>query len=139
MEPQLKGRSILIVDDHEPHRTLLINYLGGLGCRCVGASGGEEGLARMREENFELVLLDLAMDDLDGMEVLKRAQSESLAQHYIMMSAQGTISNAVEAIRLGAHDFLVKPFELAQLLELVTRVLRATTPGKGPSPDSRLV
>lgn len=139
MEPQLQGRSILIVDDHEPHRTLLINYLGGLGCRCVGASGGEEGLARMREETFELVLLDLAMDDLDGMEVLKRAQADNLAQHYIMMSAQGTISNAVEAIRLGAQDFLVKPFELEQLLQLVQRVLRATVPGTGPSADPRLL
>lgn len=139
LEPQLQGRSILIVDDHEPHRTLLINYLGSLGCRCVGADGGETGLARMREETFELVLLDLAMDDLDGMEVLKRAKSNNLAAHYIMMSAQGTISNAVEAIRLGAQDFLVKPFELEQLLGLVKRVLRANTPGTEPSADPRLL
>jgi len=138
VEPQLQGRSILVVDDHEAHRNLLINFLGGLGCTCVGASGGEEGLARMREQTFELVLLDLAMDDLDGMEVLRRAQADNLAQHYVMMSAQGTISNAVEAIRLGAVDFLVKPFELEQLLALVVRVLRAGAPGDRPASDPRL-
>lgn len=138
-EPNLDGRSILIVDDHEPHRTLLINYLGGLGARCVGASGGNEGLAAMQAETFDLVLLDLAMEDLDGMEVLRRAQGKNFAHHFVMMSAQGTISNAVEAIRLGAHDFLVKPFELEQLLALVQRVLRTSAPGAEPQRDPRLV
>jgi len=139
VDAQLTGRSILIVDDHEPHRTLLMNYLGSLGARCVAAGGGEAGLARMREETFELVFLDLAMDDLDGMEVLNRAQAENLALHYVMMSAQGTISNAVEAIRLGAQDFLVKPFELDQLLQLVLRVLRSSEPGQGLSQDPRIL
>src|SRR5687768_9426970 len=106
----LRGASVLIVDDHEPHRTLLANYLGALGCACSTAGGGNEALEKMAARQFDLVLLDLRMDDLDGMEVLKRARQGGMKHDCIMMSAEGTISHAVEAIRLGATDFLVKPF-----------------------------
>ena len=135
----LRGASVLIVDDHEPHRTLLANYLGALGCACSTAGGGNEALEKMGHKAFDLVLLDLRMDDLDGMEVLKRAREAGHKHDCIMMSAEGTISHAVEAIRLGATDFLVKPFELDELHELVRRVL--TTRGRGGSnePDPRLV
>ncbi len=130
---------MLIVDDHDAHRNLLTNYLGGLGCRCQGASGGNEALDRMAAAPFDLVLLDLRMDDLDGMEVLKRARARGMAANCIMMSAEGTISHAVDAIRLGATDFLVKPFELDQLLGMVRRVLGSLAPGDGMGPDPRLV
>jgi DNA-binding NtrC family response regulator len=134
----LEGRSVLIVDDHDAHRNLLTNYLGVLGCRCQGASGGNEALDRMAATPFDLVLLDLRMDDLDGMEVLKRARARGMAANCIMMSAEGTISHAVDAIRLGATDFLVKPFELEQLTGLVRRVLGSLAPGDGTRQDPRL-
>jgi DNA-binding NtrC family response regulator len=136
-ESALVGRKILIVDDHEPHRNLLANYLGAVGCKCTGAGGGNEALARMAAQPFDLVLLDLRMDDLDGMEVLKRARAQGLAHNCIMMSAEGTISHAVEAIRLGARDFLVKPFELEQLHETVQRVLGGPLPGAPGARDPR--
>jgi two-component system, NtrC family, response regulator AtoC len=129
---------VLIVDDHDAHRNLLTNYLGVLGCRCQGASGGNEALDRMAATPFDLVLLDLRMDDLDGMEVLKRARARGMAANCIMMSAEGTISHAVDAIRLGATDFLVKPFELEQLTGLVRRVLGSLAPGDGTRQDPRL-
>jgi DNA-binding NtrC family response regulator len=134
----LVGRSILIVDDHEPHRTLLANYLTAVGCECTGAGGGQEALANMRERAFDLVLLDLRMDDLDGMEVLNRARSEGLQHTCIMMSAEGTISHAVDAIRLGAKDFLVKPFELEQLHDTVCRALGRPTDSAAGEQDPRL-
>ncbi|MEX1367973.1 MAG: sigma-54 dependent transcriptional regulator [Nannocystaceae bacterium] len=137
-DPLLEGRSVLVVDDHEAHRQLLTNYLGGLGCRCQGASGGNEALDRMAATPYDLVLLDLRMDDLDGMEVLKRARARGMAANCIMMSAEGTISHAVEAIRLGATDFLVKPFELEQLLGMARRVLGGLAPGGGAGQDPRL-
>ena len=135
-ETMLRGRTILIVDDHEPHRTLLANYLGAVGCDCAVASGGGEALQKMEARGFDLVLLDLRMDDLDGMEVLQRARSKGMAQNCVMMSAEGTISHAVEAIRLGAKDFLVKPFELEQLHDTVCRVIgaKANDPKLGPDP-----
>ncbi|HET6581832.1 MAG TPA: sigma-54 dependent transcriptional regulator [Nannocystaceae bacterium] len=135
----LRGASVLIVDDHEPHRMLLANYLGALGCACTAASGGNEALERMAGSPFDLVLLDLRMDDLDGMEVLKRARGRGIAPDCIMMSAEGTISHAVEAIRLGATDFLVKPFELEQLHDLVRRILGSKHRDTTSERDPRLV
>jgi DNA-binding NtrC family response regulator len=135
----LRGASVLIVDDHEPHRMLLANYLGALGCACTAASGGNEALERMAGSPFDLVLLDLRMDDLDGMEVLKRARNRGIAPDCIMMSAEGTISHAVEAIRLGATDFLVKPFELEQLHDLVRRVLGSKNRDTTSERDPRLI
>jgi DNA-binding NtrC family response regulator len=135
----LRGASVLIVDDHEPHRTLLANYLGAIGCACSTAGGGNEALEKMAARPFDLVLLDLRMDDLDGMEVLKRARDSGMTHDCIMMSAEGTISHAVEAIRLGATDFLVKPFELDELHDLVRRVLITRGRGGSNEPDPRLV
>ncbi|MBX7081632.1 MAG: sigma-54 dependent transcriptional regulator [Nannocystaceae bacterium] len=135
----LRGAAVLIVDDHEAHRTLLSNYLTALGCACSVAGGGTEALAKLSAQSFDLVLLDLRMDDLDGMEVLKRARQSGFNRDCIMMSAEGTISHAVEAIRLGATDFLVKPFELSQLHDLMRRVLASRSPGAGSERDPRLM
>jgi len=133
----LPGSSVLIVDDHEPHRTLLQNYLTAVGCQCTGAGGGTEALDQLGKREFDVVLLDLRMDDIDGMEVLKRARKQGHDAPTIMMSAEGTISHAVEAIRLGAKDFLVKPFELEQLHDTVTRVLGSGRGGAAAGPDPR--
>lgn len=135
----VQGRTILIVDDHEAHRTLLMNYLGALGCECTGAEGGNTALEQLDQRTFDLCLLDLRMDDIDGMEVLKRARSRGHLVNTIMMSAEGTISHAVDAIRLGAKDFLVKPFELEQLHETVCRVIGGSSNPDQPSVDPRLL
>ncbi len=125
---------MLIVDDHEPHRTLLMNYLAAIGCACEGAGGGKDALIKLSDAAYDLVLLDLRMDDLDGMEVLRRSRAQGIALNAVMMSAEGTISHAVEAIRLGARDFLVKPFELDRLHATLERVLGGAGRG-GPSPS----
>lgn len=135
-EMNLAGKSILVVDDHDPTRNLLVNFLDGLGATVANASGGIDALKQMRETTFDLVLLDLRMDDMDGLAVLKKAKSEDLAKNYTMMSAEGTVPAAVEAIRLGASDFLVKPFDLNELMSVVTRVLRIQG-SEDPSKDPR--
>ena len=135
-DTSLSGKAILVVDDHDPTRNLLVNFLEGLGAEVRDASGGHAALDAMKERTFDLVLLDLRMDDMDGLAVLKRAKSEELARNYIMMSAEGTVPAAVEAIRLGASDFLVKPFDLNELMTVVTRVLRLHADGS-PARDPR--
>ena len=129
-DTDLAGKHILVVDDHDPTRNLLVNFLEGLGGTVADASGGHAALAAMGEQTFDLVLLDLRMDDMDGLAVLKKAKSAELAKNYIMMSAEGTVPAAVEAIRLGASDFLVKPFDLNELMTVVTRVLRLNLDGQ---------
>ncbi len=133
----LRGRSILVVDDHDAHRHYLVDILRGLGADVDQATGGNEALAKMANKPFDLALLDLRMDDMDGLEVLKRARERQLARNYTMMSAEGTIASAVEAIHLGASDFLVKPFEPSQLVEVVRRVLKVL-PDTAEQRDPRL-
>lgn len=137
VDSTLVGTSVLIVDDHEPQRTLLHNYLSAVGCMCTGAGGGVEALDKLSKQDYDAVLLDLRMDDLDGMEVLKRARAEGRTCPTIMMSAEGTISHAVEAIRTGAKDFLVKPFELELLHKTVQRAVVKASGTSGPGQDPR--
>ena len=122
-DTSLSGKAILVVDDHDPTRNLLVNFLEGLGAEVRDASGGHAALDTMKERTFDLVLLDLRMDDMDGLAVLKRAKSEELARNYIMMSTEGTVPAAVgDPAR--ASDFLVNPFDLNEPMTVVTRVLR---------------
>ncbi|GEM_PF-43338 len=134
-EPGLRGRKILVVDDHAETRQLLVTFLSTLKCEVEAASGGYEALQKMAARRPDLVLLDLRMDDMDGLEVLRRARADNLAKNYTMMSGEGTVPLAVEAIRLGASDFLVKPFELETLLKILRRVLEAE--GKTGAQDHR--
>ena len=78
----LAGKSLLVVDDHDPTRNLLVNFLEGLGATVANASGGIDALKQMGDARFDLVLLDLRMDDMDGLAVLKKAKSEDLAKNY---------------------------------------------------------
>ncbi len=109
---------------------MLESYLGAQGIRCASASGGKEALDQLARDRFDLVLLDLRMDDLDGMQVLRQAGALGHETTFLMMSAEGTIAHAVEAIRLGAADFLVKPFEMPTLTSAIDRAL-----GAPPTPD----
>jgi DNA-binding NtrC family response regulator len=136
-EQGLRGRSILVVDDHDPIRNLLINYLGTLGCQVDGASGGRQALEFMRKSTYDLVLLDVRMEDMDGLAVLKQARAAGYARNFIMMSAEGTVPSAVESIHMGAADFLLKPFELDSLNESVRGILRPDRDGAS-QPDARL-
>ncbi|TPV95472.1 MAG: sigma-54-dependent Fis family transcriptional regulator [Myxococcales bacterium FL481] len=133
--PPLGGQSVLVVDDNDAIRSLLATYLSTLGCVVESAPGGSDALERMAEQTYDLVLLDLKMNDLDGLEVLKRAKPQGLARNYMMMSAQGSVGTAVDAIRLGAADFLLKPFDLPDLGDAVIRVLGRSVSATGTSDD----
>ncbi len=109
---------ILVVDDEEPLRQLLRKEFSRSGHLVETARDGEEGLARYREEIFNVVLLDIRMPGLDGVETLKRMRKETTLPEIIVLTGHGTIESAVECIKLGAYDYLTKPIKLAEL-ELV--------------------
>lgn len=136
--PSLKGHAILVVDDHEPIRNLLVDFLSGLGAEVDGAEGGTTGLAKMAKTRYDLVLVDLRMQDMTGLDVLERARNDDLASNYLMMSAEGTVSSAVRAMNLGASDFLVKPFDLDQLVDGVVRILGTAASATALERDPRL-
>jgi two-component system, NtrC family, response regulator AtoC len=105
------GATILIIDDEENMRHMLANLLKRDGYNVATAIDGQEGLAQLQAAAVDFVLCDIQMPRMDGMAFLKAAKP--LAEHttIIMMSAYGTIDLAVEAMRLGAYDFISKPFK----------------------------
>ncbi|RMG87032.1 MAG: sigma-54-dependent Fis family transcriptional regulator [Candidatus Dadabacteria bacterium] len=109
---------ILVVDDEAPLRRLLEKELARSGHLVETAENGESGLAKYREEIFNVVLLDIRMPGLNGIEVLRRMRAESTVPEVIMLTGHGTIESAVECIKQGAYDYLTKPVKLDEL-ELV--------------------
>ncbi len=119
----MKGRSVLIVDDEKNILLTLSQSLEVLQLETDTATNGEEALAKLKEKDFGLILLDLRMPGMDGMEVLRKVREIRPDIRIIMITAYGTIELAVEAMKLGAVDFIQKPFSPEEIRELVSRVL----------------
>ena len=112
---------ILIADDEEGIRESL-NLILGDEYELVFANDGEEALAHLSQDSFNLALLDIKMPKLDGLEVLRRLKGK-LATPVIILTAYQSVELAKEAVRLGARDYLPKPFERDQILNSVCSIL----------------
>lgn len=115
------SRRVLIIDDEQSIRDSLKGALGDEGYHVATVASGEEGLAKIREETPDVILLDIWMPEMDGVETLKRIKDQNPSQVIIMMSGHGTIETAVKATKLGAYDFVEKPLSLEKLLVLLER------------------
>jgi two-component system nitrogen regulation response regulator NtrX len=113
------SRSILIIDDEASIRTSLDGALRDEGYRVRLAASGKEGIEAQRQEPADVIILDIWMPGMDGLETLKQLKAEWPDQAVIMMSGHGTIDTAVRATKLGAFDFLEKPPSLEKLLVLL--------------------
>lgn len=114
---------ILIIDDEKVIRATLREILEYEKYQVTEAKDGEEGLAKLQEEDFDLVLCDVKMPKLDGIEVLEKAKALDKSPQFIMISAHGSIETAVEATKKGAFDFIPKPPDLNRLLLTVRNAL----------------
>jgi putative nucleotidyltransferase with HDIG domain len=115
---------ILVVDDEEPIREIISSMLSAAGYKTRQASSGMEALAILKSSGeFELMLSDLMMAELDGIALLERSKEKYPDMPVIMVTAVHDISVALAAIRNGAYDYLLKPFEREQLLAMVRRAL----------------
>ncbi len=111
---------ILVAEDDEQMLDLLKRVLCDEGYRVTAVRDGVQALARLDERpSFDLVLTDLRMPGLDGMELLRRAMARQLRQPVILMTAFGTIESAVQAMREGAYHYLAKPVDIEDLLEII--------------------
>jgi DNA-binding response OmpR family regulator len=119
----MKGKSVLIVDDEKNIRLTLSQALEVLGVETDEAANGEEALAKLEKKEFDLILLDLKMPGMDGMEVLRRVREIRPDIRVIILTAYGTVESAVEAMKLGAADFIQKPFAPEEIRALVSRVM----------------
>src|SRR5512136_524743 len=106
----MQSKSVLIVDDEKNILLTLSQSLEVLQLETDTAINGEEALTKLKEKDFGLILLDLRMPGIDGMEVLRQVREIRPDIRIIMISAYGTIEVAVEAMKLGAVDFIQKPF-----------------------------
>ncbi|MCS6975892.1 MAG: sigma-54 dependent transcriptional regulator [Gemmatales bacterium] len=117
-----RGR-LLIVDDEAELTQALCESLNERGYAAIGATSGPEGLKLLEKQHFDLLLCDLMMPGMDGLQVLKAALELDPGLVGIIMTGQGSIPTAVEAMRLGAFDYVLKPFELRNLLPILERAL----------------
>lgn len=115
--------NILIVDDDQELRENLQEVLVRQGYSVDLAKNGSEALELVTHQNFDLILLDLIMPGMSGLETLLLLQRQKPQIRVVLMTAFSTIENAVEAMRRGADDYLTKPFKSADLLMTVSRVL----------------
>ena len=113
--------SVLVIDDEPLTLRTISRGLSGEGFEVFTADSGEEGLKVFTEEKPDLVLLDIVLPHMNGVEVLRQIKATSPASIVVMMSAYHMVDRAVEAMKLGAYDYLIKPFHLADLAATLRR------------------
>ena len=122
--------AVLIVDDERNIRLTLSMALEALKIPMDTASSGEEALQKLSEKSFKLMILDLKLPGLDGLEVLRRIADKYPEMKVIIITAYGSIEVAVDAMKLGAVDFLQKPFNPTEVRDMVSRVLQEVAEGR---------
>jgi DNA-binding NtrC family response regulator len=120
---QTSGTRVLIVDDDPASRRLVEVRLRPLGCEVATAGNGEQGLAALRKDLPDLMLLDLQMPKMGGIEVLRAMRKEGIDVPTIVITAHGSIETAVEAMKEGAYDFITKPVDGAHFDIVVRKAL----------------
>src|SRR6185436_4657652 len=114
---------LLILDDEAAQMTALCNTLEHEGYATTGFTSANDALDALRGQEFDLVLTDLMMPEMDGITLLRRAQEIDRNLVGIVMTGQGTIDTAVEAMKAGALDYILKPFRLSSILPVLSRAL----------------
>ena len=122
IQPAGRGR-ILLVDDEEHIRRVLSFMLERQGFQVVSAGGGQEGLDKFASDLFDLCILDLRMPDLDGITVLERIRQKEPDQTVVMITAYASVETALGAMKLGAFDYIGKPFKEEEILLVVEKAL----------------
>ncbi len=120
----LEKKQVLIVDDEPNLRKILAAQLSRDGYDVLLAEDGEQGLSLLREHHIDLVVTDLKMPKVDGMTLLREALAEQPELPIVMITAHGTVDTAVEALKLGAFDYLTKPFDKDEVRQIVGKALK---------------
>lgn len=120
--------NVLIADD-EPHICeMLADWVEEADWRAIRAGDGEEALAHLRKGLIDVALIDLMMPGLDGLQLLSRMHAENIKTDVVMISGHGTIPVAVQAIKLGARDFIEKPFRKGEVISLIRDLFESRHP-----------
>jgi DNA-binding NtrC family response regulator len=113
------GPRVLLVDDEEKFLEVLSQRLGTRGVDAETSTSGEEALVKIKNRNFDAIVLDVMMPGIGGIETLKRIRKENPEVQIIMLTGRGTVDKAVEAMKEGAIEFLEKPADINKLLDKI--------------------
>jgi len=112
--------NVLLIDDEEQFLKVLGERLETRGLKVNTVTSGEDALTLIDDENYDAIILDLAMPGIDGIETLKLLKEKNPDLEIIMLTGHATVQKGIEAMKLGAEDFLEKPVELSVLLERIS-------------------
>ena len=115
---------LLVVDDEESLRTILRDELSHRNYEVKDAESGATALEIMKAEHQDIVLLDVRMPEMDGLEVLRRIRKDNLARKVVMLTAVDELKIARDSLKSGANDFMTKPFQFQALFACLERVLQ---------------
>ncbi len=119
----MKDYNILIIDDEAAQRDILTGYLKKKGFKIFSASSGKEGIEIAGRNPVDIILSDYKMPDLTGLEVLEHIKRINPEISFVILTAYGTVENAVKAMRLGAFDYISKPVDLDELDIMIERII----------------
>ena len=123
MDSDLLKKRVLIVDDETPLRELLVELLTGKGYECQDSPSGDNALRLLEQQPFDIVISDLRMPGISGLTLLEQVREKYPQIAFLMATADDDIQNGIRAMKLGANDYLVKPFQLEGVLASVQRAL----------------
>ena len=123
-EASLRHRfTVLVVEDDDAMRDVLQEELTDAGYRVIVAPGARAAIERVRAEPFDIVITDLRMPDVDGFDLIRDIRATRNAPPIIMITAFGSIETAIKAVKLGAYDYITKPFEIEELVLVIDKAL----------------
>ena len=114
---------LLVVDDEESIREVLIDFLTMEGYHVTAVSNGRDAISKLENHDFDAILLDLKMPGMDGLELLEHIRRIAPRAFSIMMTGFGTVQTAIDAMKRGAFDYILKPFKVQDVIRLVERGL----------------
>ncbi len=123
MEQALKSK-VLLVDDEEEFINTLGQRLSARNLKVTTSTSGPDAIDKVDRQDFDVIVLDLAMPGMDGLEVLRRIKTDHPDAEIIMLTGHGSVESGIAAMKLGAEDFLEKPVELSELLNKIQEATR---------------
>ena len=118
---------ILVVDDDRALADSLVEFLSTLGYRTISAYTGYEGLTRFEQDEYQLVITDLMMPEMDGIQLLEAIRKRDKDVSVIVLTGFGSIESAVQAIKRGAYDYITKPLKFEEIEVIVERAIEKDT------------
>ncbi len=116
---ELRNMRVLVVDDENDFLEMTVKRINKKDIQCEGAMSGYDAIEKIKKENFDVVLLDVKMPGMDGVETLREIKRLKPLIEVVMLTGHASVESGIEGMKLGAFDYLMKPMELDKILETI--------------------